>query len=114
LGYAAARGSGPAGLALLVGPARKPIAGAGPLARGRPRGLREAFPFIIFSSFSFFYFLLPNLFTITSYILNGYTPKQNIIKKQIYFRMMHQSLFPYGFINIYNWSKISYYLERNK
>jgi hypothetical protein len=56
LGYAAARGSGPAGLALLVGPARKPIAGAGPLARGRPRGLREAFPFIIFFFLFFFLF----------------------------------------------------------
>jgi hypothetical protein len=32
-----------------------------------------------------------------SYILIGYTPKQNIAQKQIYFRMMHQSLFSYGF-----------------
>jgi hypothetical protein len=29
-----------------------------------------------------------------SYIVIGYTPKQNITQKQIDFRMMHQSLFP--------------------
>jgi hypothetical protein len=73
--------------------ARKPTAGAGPLARGRPRGLSEIFSFIIFLPFLFLFPAI-NLFTITSYILNGYTPKQNITQKQIYFRMMHQSLFP--------------------
>jgi hypothetical protein len=73
--------------------ARKPAAGAGPLARGRPQGLSEIFPFIIFLPFLFLFPAI-NLFTIMSYILNGYTPKQNITQKQIYFRMMHQSLFP--------------------
>jgi hypothetical protein len=56
-------------------------------------GLREAFPFIFFLPFLFFYFLLSNSFTIMSHILNGYTPKQNIRQKQIYFSMIHQSLF---------------------
>jgi hypothetical protein len=51
------------------------------------------FPFFNFFLF-FFYFLLLDSFTIMSHILNGYTPKQNIKQKQIYFSMMHQSLFP--------------------
>jgi hypothetical protein len=51
------------------------------------------FPFFDFFLF-FFYFLLSDSFTIMSHILNGYTPKQNIRQKQIYFSMMHQPLFP--------------------
>jgi hypothetical protein len=63
---------------------------AGP-QKGR-LGAEGDFPFYYF--LPFFYFLISNLFTIMSYILNGYTPKQNITQKQMYFRMMHQPLFP--------------------
>jgi hypothetical protein len=69
----------------------RPRDGSGP--RGRAR-LRGGFSLLLFFFLFFFYFLLSILFTITSYILNRYTPKQNITHKQIYFRMMHQSLFP--------------------
>jgi hypothetical protein len=41
-------------------------------------------------------------------------PKAKHHTKQIYFGMMHQSLFPWGFIDNYIWSKVSYYLEKNE
>jgi hypothetical protein len=80
--------------------------------RGRPTRGREGFPFY----FIFFLFLF--LFPTIQFIYNNelhikwIRTKAKHQTKQIYFSMMHPSLFPYGFINSYNWSKISYYLER--
>jgi hypothetical protein len=51
-------------------------------------------PFLLLFIIFYIYFLLSNLFTIMSHILNGYIPKQNIRQKEIYSSMMYQSLFP--------------------
>jgi hypothetical protein len=75
---------GPRGGGWARGQARSGRWAARKAGRGRWLSL-----FIIFFFLSFFYFLLSILFTIMSYILNGYTPKQNITQKQIFFRMMH-------------------------
>jgi hypothetical protein len=52
-------------------------------------------------SLSFSIFYLTNSYTMMSHILNIYRPKKNIKQKQIYSSKMHQTLLPYGFINIY-------------
>jgi hypothetical protein len=68
--------------------------GKGIGARAGPSSWAEGKRSCVFSFYFIFYFLLSNLFTILSHILNGYTPKQIIRQKQIYFSMMHQALFP--------------------
>jgi hypothetical protein len=77
---------------------------AAELGRGGPG---EGFLFLLF-----YIFLLSNLFTMNELHIKWIHPKAKHHTKQIYFGMMHQSLFPWGFINSYNWSKISYNLGK--
>jgi hypothetical protein len=82
--------------------------GQGEVGRGAgPRGAGEGFLFLLF-----YIFLLSNLFTMNELHIKWIHPKAKHHTKQIYFGMMHQSLFPWGFINSYNWSKISYNLGK--